>query len=364
MVKPPGLPSIRGMRRQPLLPVRRVGRERSLVRALGSADGFGLIETVIALSIFAIVSVSVMGLLTGSINSVSLARQKTLAEQVAASELESIRADASTTSGYANDLGTVNGKPGGIYPNMQYNLSANGLTYNEQIQISWVNDPAPTAYTSYADYKQVTVTILRSSDSKVLTRQTTYVSPGNTSNYGGSSDGIAKAQVIDMGNNTPVAGVSVALTGPGAPQSDTTDATGTVMFPALPATSGSQYYTFAVTPPYGYVNLSDDVSPSTASHFQLVGGQTFSTALRVYRPATVYVNVLSDGVTYPGTATVTLTSSEPTQTINWNGASSTRRPRSSRTASPPPRSSRPCRTRTRPTSPRPSTSPFRTFGSP
>jgi len=76
----------------------------------------------------------------------------------------------------------------------------------------------------------------------------------------------------------------------------------------------------SVTPPLGYVDLSDDVSPSAASHFHLAGGQTFSTALRIYRPATVYVNVLSDGVTYPGTATVTLTSSEPTQTISWNGA--------------------------------------------
>jgi hypothetical protein len=289
---------------------------RDALPAIPDAGGFALIETVIALAILAFVSVSVMGLLTSGITSLSLSRQKTIAEQLAAAQIESIR-----QLPYSS-VGTTAGNPRGTVTPSQ-SISTNGLRATETVQIKWVNDPAPTAFTSYADYKQVVVTVQRASDSKVLSKQTTFVGPANTSSYGGVTLGIVKAQVVDMGNSTPAAGVTVSLgTGPSAPLSDTTDATGTVIFPALTPTSGSGYYDLSLTPPAGYVALSDDVSPSAAAHFHLSAGQTFPTVLRIYEPSTVYVQVLSGGVTYPGAASVTITSSEPTLTASWNGSAS------------------------------------------
>lgn len=98
---------------------------------------------------------------------------------------------------------------------------------------------------------------------------------------------------------------SVSLqAGPSAPRNDTTDETGTVTFPALTAnpTSGAQaHYDLVVAPPTGYVALADDVTPSSAAHVQLAPGQTFTTALRVYQPATVTVYAANPPVGAPYT---------------------------------------------------------------
>ncbi len=156
-----------------------------------------------------------------------------------------------------------------------------------------------------------------------MSRQSTYVGPASVSAYGGAAAAIVKAQVLDIGNNQPVASVPVSLAnGPSPGSSATTDANGTVIFPALtpnPSSGTQKYYDLAVTPPIGYTALSDDVSPSTAAHVQLSVGQTFNTVLRIYQPATVTVSVTVAGSTYTGAGTVTLTSSRPTLSASLAG---------------------------------------------
>jgi Tfp pilus assembly protein PilV len=285
----------------------------------GDVSGFALLETVIALVLLEIVGVAVVGLITVSLKVESNSRQGVLAEQAAASQIESIR-----QLPYSS-VGTINGNPGGtVQPTTT--VSLNGQSATETTQITWVNDPAPTAYTTKADYKRVTVTITRSTDGKRLTQQTTYVGPSGQASYGGVSKALAQVQVIDMGSNQPVVNVPVTLsTGPSAPQSDTTDNSGTVVFPALtanPASGAQQYYDLAITPPAGYSDLNDDVSPSAAAHVHLSVGQTFNTVLRVYRPSTGSFSVVNaGGGGFPGNVTVTMTSTLAPITTSFTGSS-------------------------------------------
>jgi hypothetical protein len=72
-----------------------------------------------------------------------------------------------------------------------------------------------------------------------------------------------------------------------------------VIFPALTANppSGSQaYYDLNVTPPFGYVMLKDDLSPSLVAHTQLGVAQPWTTTLRAYKPCSINVSVPSPPV--------------------------------------------------------------------
>ena len=269
-----------------------------------------------ALVLLGLAMAAISGLLLAGIVGVQFSRQRTLAEQVAGGQIEAIRQMDYTK------VGTTNGDPGGTLPATSA-ISLPGLKGTQTIQVVWMDDPVPTAYRTYADYKRVTVTIRRNSDSLVLSQQSTYVGPASVSAYGGAAAAIVKAQVLDIGNNQPVASVPVSLAnGPSPGSSATTDANGTVIFPALtpnPTSGGQQYYDLAITPPSGYTALSDDVSPSAAAHVQLSVGQTFNTVLRIYQPATVTVSVTVAGSTYTGAGTVTLTSSRPTLSASLAG---------------------------------------------
>lgn len=280
-----------------------VGR---LLRRLRRDGGFTLIETVVALVVLEIVGMSAVGLITASLTVEGGSKQRVLAEQIAASQIESIRQLPYTS------VGTVNGNPGGTVA-ATIPIATGALKATETTSIRWVTDAAAGAFASKADYKRVTVTITRSSDGQILTQQTTYVGPANQASYGGANQAIAQVSVSDMGTNTVMPNVPVSLsTGPSAPLGDITDATGTVVFPSLtpnPASGGQQYYDLAITPPAGYMALADDVSPAAVAHTKLTAGQTFATGLRVYRPSTVgFTIVNAAGGAFPGSATVTMSS--------------------------------------------------------
>ena len=250
-------------------------------------------ETVAALVLLEIIAMAAVGLITVSLTTEGNSRQRVLAEQIAASQIEAIRQLPYTS------VGLVNGNPGRHGRRRSKSISIGALSATQTTQIRWVTDATPNAFATQADYKRVTVTINRQSDGRQLTQQTTYVGPANQASYGGLNKAIAQVQVMDMGTNQPVVGVPVSLlTGPSAPQGDTTDGSGTVVFPALtanPASGGQAFYDLAITPPTGYSALTDDVSPNAAAHTKLAVSQTFSTVLRIYKPSTVGFTILNAG---------------------------------------------------------------------
>jgi type II secretory pathway pseudopilin PulG len=297
---------------------------------LRDQGGFTLIEAVLAMTLFAIVSTALTGLLTSSVNAQGVARSKTLAEQVVNDQIEWIR-----QQDYYNNIGLVNGNPPGtISPtglkNVSGTINVTGLKAIMTTQISLVDDPTPASFQTRANYKKITVTLVRASDSKLLAQQVTYVAPPGQAPFAGINLAIVDATVIDMGGaSPPLPGVGIQLaSGPSSPRNDVTDNAGNSVFPALTAnpTSGPQaYYNLILTPPSGYTVLKDDdvsLTPSAASaHVQLAPGQTFVTSLRVYQGCTINVQLIdqSTGLAYTGNATVTVQSSRGSQTFAYAG---------------------------------------------
>jgi Tfp pilus assembly protein PilV len=287
-------------------------------RARGEA-GFSLIEAVMAMTIFVIAAAALGGLLTSAIAASKTSRERTIAEQRAMEQIEYVR-----RLRYDTEVGTTSGNPPGIV-NPSIPVAVRGLQATMTTQIAFVNDPTPTSYATSANYKRVTVTITRNDNGKELARQVTYVAPPARAPFGGLNQGVIEPTVTDYALNLPVAGVTVNLaTGPSAPRSDVTDASGEVTFAALtPTTPGppTDYYDLSATKA-GYLMLAD---PGT--HLQLAPGQNPQPILQIYRPSTIRVELRNpDATPYTGSATVTVTkdSTGVTETFTFTGGVLTR----------------------------------------
>ena len=278
--------------------------------------GFSLIEAVVAMAIFATVATGLAGVLTSSISARSLASQRTAAEQIANDQLEWIR-----SLGYTQVGLSVSGNPSGIV-NPTGDQSANGgptvpAGYTVSIDVFWVDDPNPTSFTTRANYKNVVVTVSRTSNSKQLSSQSTQVGPRQRAAFGGINKGIVLVQVQDFMTNAPLPNVVVnLLNGPSSPLGDTTDAAG-LIFPALTATTGSIYYDLVVPPFSGYIMLPE---PSV-THFQLAPGETTPTkVLRLYKPVTLTASFNdSDGTPFVGTVVFTVANSRGSKSYTYSG---------------------------------------------
>jgi type II secretory pathway pseudopilin PulG len=286
------------------------------LRTAAREDGFTVLEMLWAAMLLAVIAGPLVGVLMASNNSQSQSRERTVAEQAATAQIESIR-----RLPYAS-VGIVNGNPSGSVVGSQP-LRATGLSATMRTQITYVNDPTPTGYATEADYKRVVVTVARTRDNRRLAKQVTYVPPPGRAQYAGVNEAIARVQVLDSALNAPVAGATVTLgSGPSATRTDTTDTGGSVSYAALtanPLTGPQAYYDLTVAAA-GYQTLRDDVPPGASAHVQLAPGQTFSTVLRVYKPATIVVALTtSTGAPYTGPATVIVASPRAAQAFSASG---------------------------------------------
>jgi type II secretory pathway pseudopilin PulG len=273
--------------------------------------GVTLLEMVVGMLLLGIVTTPLAGVMTASVKSHRGSQERTLAEQAASEQIEAIRALPYTS------VGLVDGNPPGTIVASKP-LTAAGISATVATKVSFVDDPTPTGFVTGADYKRVVVTVTNASG-KRLTQAETFVSPSSRGAYGGINGSLVRVQVVDFALNTAVANAPVALrTGPSAPRNDLTDASGTVVFAGLTANpvSGANSYYDVTTAPTGYVTLADDAPPSGVAHVQLAPGQTFNTALRIYKPATITVQLkTSTGAAYTGAATVTVASPRGAQTF-------------------------------------------------
>jgi prepilin-type N-terminal cleavage/methylation domain-containing protein len=284
-------------------------------------DGFGLIEMMMAMAIFAVVSAPLAGVLLASISSQKLAKERTLAAQAAQTAIEGIRALP------YSDVGTPTGNPPGTVAGSQQAgvLGVTGLDATVTTRITYMDDAPSTSYRTRADYKRVIVTVTRNADQRRLTQAATYVAPPGGGQYAGQNEGIALVQVIDGPANTPIVGANVAISGGPSPlRNDTTDASGAVVFPSLlPTNATYPQYALNVTAA-GYATMREDKPPSNTAQSSIVGGQTFQTVLRLYKPSTITVLAQNaDATPYTGTATATVDSSRGSQSFTFTGGTLT-----------------------------------------
>ena len=304
------------------------------VRMVLAADaGIGLIETLIALVIFAIVSTALIGSLVSATSDTKFAKDKTIAEEGAASEIEMIKNWAATPYPNSNnsptykDIGTnPSGNPYGLLPQSQVFSGVNGESLGTPahmaITVAFESANVPGAYTNGIDYKQVTVTITRDVDSKVLSSITAFVAPpqraaGNTATINAIDrrlrhearcirhrtcarhraqraalrhERLARPSHVRGSDREPDVGRAGLL----RPDRYTADR---------------------------LLVLSDTVSPNAAAHFQLSPSQTYPTTLYIYQPVTAGIALFyPDGSAYTGNASVTITSSRGTATMAYAGA--------------------------------------------
>ena len=293
-----------------------VGRSQALLRharTRGAGEaGQSLIEVVLATVIFAVVGSAMILIILSALKTTNRSREKTLAQQAATTQIEQIRNLA------YDDIGNVSGNPPGVVPQDQ-TLSLNGLSATQTTKVSYVNDPTPLSYQSYANYKKVTVTVTRTSDGHQLAQDVTYIAPPIKASQ---SQGQVVTSVVDIGNNSVVPNYEVDLAGPnGFTESDVTDTSGQVTFAALKPTNSGEYYDVTVPAASGYVPYKDTTPPASGVHFALAPSQTQPVTVDVYKPATIYVQLKNyNGTNYTGTGTVTVTSSRGTQSFTYPGA--------------------------------------------
>jgi len=273
------------------------------LRATRGQAGFTLIEVLLAGLMLAILAAPISALLSSTSSISKLDRERTGADQLAQTAIETLR-----TLPYTQ-VGISGGNPSGTLAASQSTTLPSGEAVTISTQVKWVADPIPTAYVTNADYKKVVITVTRNSDSTQLSQKTTYVASASAPPFAGSTWDQISRQVIDPVTNLPLTGVSVNLTG--GPNSenrtDLTDGAGNVLFPALNSTTtGTPGYTLAPTFA-GYSVYPDDLSPAVAEFVGSTAGVNSTGTLRMYKPVSLTVNLQnSSGVAYTGGATISL----------------------------------------------------------
>ncbi len=298
-----------------------------LLRAARHEAGITLIETILAIVIFGIVSTSTIGVLTSATAADGNSRQRSIALELAQQQVEYIR-----QLNYMN-AGVVGGNPGGVVQAVQSKW-VTGLRYTLTTRIKYVTDPIPASYVSSANYKQVRVIVARASDDKELAMVQTYVSSPTRAYSGGLNNGLINVTTQDYWTHDLLGNVQIQLTKTwdgSFSAGDITDPTtgvpsfGQVTFQGLeetPASPTPGYYDVdaALT---GYTVLAEDQPPSdptdpaTAGHLALARNGTTNTTIRLYHPCTITVHVI-DGNNPPqlytdGQATVTISSPRGSQ---------------------------------------------------
>jgi prepilin-type N-terminal cleavage/methylation domain-containing protein len=131
-------------------------------------NGFSLVETVVAVFIFSILIVGVVGLYNILSRSVKAGREQTVLASLASNYLETVR-----NLPYS-DIGTINGNPSGGLPDESNPLVATkeGITYGIYYEVTYIDDPADGTVllgTDPApnDYKQVK-TFIRNNNTNIV----------------------------------------------------------------------------------------------------------------------------------------------------------------------------------------------------
>ena len=286
-------------------------------RRLRQQAGFTLIEVLLAGVMLAIISAPIGAILSQGAVIAKLSRERTGADELAQTQIESLRSLPYT------QVGIVNGNPSG---QLAASTSTFKLPSGEAVtvswQITWVNDKVPeNPYQTNADYKKVVLSITRNSDNHLLTQKTTFVAAASAPPSAGTTWVQIKRTLQDVVTLSPLVGANVAVTGgpKAVNRNDTTDASGTVLFPALDSiTPAGTAYT--VTPTLsGYSVFPDDMAPAVQTTVPSTPGLNSIATIRMYKGTSLTVNVqTSAGAAFTGGATVSLDSSRcgiQTQTI-------------------------------------------------
>lgn len=245
--------------------------------------GFSYLEILIGITILAIVAGAVVQGFSAAGAQVGRSRLDSVATDIAQSTLERVRA-----MDY-DDVGIAGGNPPGTLTASRTRRVDN-TDYLVQLAVSYADDPTPGRPRTYINYKRVVVTVTpQVPNARAITQSTISAPP----NYGAvSGKATAVITVVDSLTDQPIQGVSVRLDGStSAARVDTTGADGKVIFagldPSDPDPTSSTYRYRATATLAGFSTHPDSVSVQQS----LTAAQTWQATIKMYRPASVRVNV-------------------------------------------------------------------------
>ena len=248
--------------------------------------GFSYIEILVGILILAIVAGGIAQGLATTSASLGTSKVDQTAVKLATSEL-----DRAHRMDY-EDVGISGGSPPGIFAATS-TTTVGTTTYKIDRDVVYVDDPALGQPQTYVNYKKVTVTVTPQVQRAHPYTSSTLVAPPAIGAIAGKSTIIVT--VIDALTDQPVAGAPVTADLSTSPtQTRTTGADGKVVFAGLEPSAIS-----ASDPKYKYrltVGLTDpwvthpDSVPALAQQ-HLTASQTWTTTLKVFKRATVKVNL-------------------------------------------------------------------------
>jgi type II secretory pathway pseudopilin PulG len=292
-------------------------RRRACAQDNGDGDageaGFAIVEILIAMGIFAILAAGFAGALASSLQAQVATRLRTTADHLANEQVEQARALP------YEQLGVVGGNPPGTLAASR-EVGTGGTRMRVDTSVTFRDDPIPGGFSTSANYKQVRITVTRVSDNKRLARVDTVVAPPTQPSL---RNGVIEVRVMDFVANEDIPGALVRLqNGPGGTRSETSNETGRAIFPSLtpnPLTGPQAYYDVSATLS-GYVTLRDDVLPAPSMRVQLAAGQRPTPGVRMYRPATIEVDLVdAAGLPLAGSATVVVSSARGSEAFTVTG---------------------------------------------
>ena len=199
-----------------------------------------------------------------------------------------------------DDVGIVGGSPPGLIAATR-NAVVGSVTYTIAMDVVYVDDPALGQPQTYVNYKKVTVTVTPQTSRAHAYSQTTLVAPPSIGAISGKSTIIAT--VIDALTDQPVSGAPVTADLSTSPsQTRSTGADGKVVFAglqpsAIPVNDPAYKYRLTVGLADPWVTHPDNTPALAQQH--LAASQTWTTTLKVFKKATILVNVRDSATGLP-----------------------------------------------------------------
>lgn len=256
-------------------------------RTRGRAQaGFSYIEVLVGIMILAIVAGGIAQGIAQTSASLGTSKIESTANKLASAEL-----DRAHRMPY-EDVGLVGGSPPGIIA-ATTDTVVGTVTYRVTVDVEYVDDPALGQPQTYVNYKKVTARVTpQTSRAKPITL-TTLVAPPAIGAIAGKSTIIAT--VIDAITDQPVQGAPVTADLSTSPtQTRATGSDGKVVFAglepsAIPVNDPEYRYRLTIGLADPWVTHPDSVPALAQQH--LTASQTWTTTLRVFKRATVNVNL-------------------------------------------------------------------------
>lgn len=267
-----------------------------------------MIEVLVSILILAIVAGAIFQGFAASSAQVGKSRLDSVSSKLAAGALEDAR------NMKYDDVGTVGGNPPGTL-SATVDRVVSGTTYRIVTSVVYVDDPAQGRPQTYVNYKKVTISVTPQVPLGTAITASTIIAPPSYASISGKATAVVT--VVDAVTDDPLPGATVTLSGSTSPtRIDSADASGKAVFagllPSATSPASPQYYYVASAARTGYLTHPD--TPVTVTRENLTASQTWQVTIKMYKPATINVNLVDSATGLPITerSDVAITSPAPT----------------------------------------------------